>query len=128
MSHLKRVARPPRLPEAPFKRSERLARLQRYVEQHGADSLSAAQAARLLHLERTYFSKFFHRQVGIRFSEWIRLVRVDKAFELLRDTNVPIPVVADRSGFRSTRSLQRAIKKVVGVTPHTIRAGRHVAK
>lgn len=114
----------PPLPEAPFERSERLGRLKLYVEQHLAEPFSAADAARLLHLERTYFSKFFRRRVGICFSDWVRLVRLHKALELLRETHAPIPVVADLSGFSTVRSLQRAIRRIVAVTPQEYRA-RH---
>ena len=116
------------VPSAPFERSERLARLARYVEANPASPLSAAEAASLLGLDRTYFSKFFLEHVGLPFSDWNRSVRLRRALELLGDSNIPIPAVADRCGFGSVRTLQRWVKSVSGLTPQEYRVRRQGRK
>ena len=55
---------------------EPLRRVRDHVESHGPDSLSLDGAAKIACLERSYFSTFFRRKAGIRFSDWLGLLRV----------------------------------------------------
>ncbi len=47
----------------------------------------------------------------------IRRVKVDRAMNLLRNTDLPIYRVAERSGFRDSASLARLFRSIVGETP-----------
>lgn len=104
-------------PRAAFARSKRLRRLKRHFDSRLPERFTAAEAARLLHLERRYFSKFFRGRVGMTFSQWVRRARIVEAVELLRDTDKPISVIASETGFQTARSLQRACREVLGKTP-----------
>lgn len=119
---MKNRLEPPNWPQAPFRRSERLARLVQHLEDNLGDPLTAAAAAALSNLEPSAFSKFFKRRVGITFREWVRLFRTVKALELLRETELPVPVIASRTGLGSARSLERVFRRTVGVTPREFRS------
>ena len=57
----------------------RFHRLARFVHENLEHPLSLGQAADVVGLERTYFSRAFRKSVGCTFSEWIRFVRIERA-------------------------------------------------
>ena len=60
----------------------------------------------------------------------IRRVKVDRAMNLLRNSDLPIYRVAERSGFRDSASLARLFRSIVGETPadYRQRCKRHGAE
>lgn len=50
-------------------------------------------------------------------TEYISDYRINKAKELLRDTNIKISGVAEKVGFSDAAYFYRVFKKSVGVTP-----------
>lgn len=108
-------------PEA-FSYYGRLTPVLEFVEAHVAKPISLADAAKLAGLERKYFSVFFHSKVGTTFSEWLRIVRVTRAMELMRAHDASIPRIAFAAGFRDVRTFERAFKRYVGVSPKAYRA------
>lgn len=99
----------------------RLVRLRRLTQKLNRD-LSARRAADIVGLDRSYFSSLFHRSIGLRYTEWISLLRVTESVLLLRDTQLSIDEVAKRVGYRERRTFQRAFKRCVGIAPGHYRA------
>jgi len=94
-----------------------LQRLRAYVEEHYQSPITLADAARAAGLERTYLSAFFHRKVGVRFRDWLALVRVERAQRLLEQTDIGISQVAAAVGFSDLRAFERAFRRVTSVCP-----------
>jgi AraC-like DNA-binding protein len=105
-----------------FSYYHRLSPVLQFVTANVTTPISLGAAAKLAGLERKYFSAFFHSKVGATFSEWLRIVRVDRATELLRAHDETIIRVAFASGFRDVRTFERAFKRYVGVSPRAYRA------
>ncbi len=99
----------------------RLARLRRYFDSHYSESISLADAARVVGLEKTYFSDFFHQKAGICFKDWIRHQRVCKACALIRSQNHSITTIAFAVGFRDLGTFERAFKRFTGKTPRAFK-------
>jgi YesN/AraC family two-component response regulator len=68
-----------------------------------------------------YISKFFKKKVGKGLLDYIHSVRIEHAKELLKDENLQIKDVAERSGYYNTVAFIRVFKKFEGVPP-----GRYV--
>lgn len=100
----------------------RLVAVLRYVDQHISKPISLDEAAKAAGLEKKYFSAFFHSKVGASFTEWIRLLRVERAAKLMHDGDHRIIRVAFAAGFRDVRTFERVFKRYVGVTPTAFRA------
>ena len=64
-----------------------------------------------------YFSSFFHAKTGVRYSEWIRALRVRHAMEMMRSANHSITRICYGVGFRNIRTFERAFKKHTSMTP-----------
>ena len=98
-----------------------LARLKTFVEQHYAEPLPLAKAARIVGLERTYFSRFFHEKTGVRYRDWLAWTRVGHALDVLVSRNVSITEAAFSVGFQDLRTFERACEKCTGSSPRQIR-------
>jgi transcriptional regulator GlxA family with amidase domain len=63
----------------------------------------------------------FHAETGLSPLQWLLHQRLDLARELLEITDLPIDVVATRSGLGSADSMRRHLVRRVGLTPTAYR-------
>ncbi len=89
----------------------RLNRLRQYVEQSYSEPISLEKAADVTALEKSYFSSYFHAKIGITFTEWLCQVRIEKAIELVRASDLSITEIVYEVGFSDLRTFGRAFKK-----------------
>ena len=73
--------------------------------------------AEAVNMSRAAFAKRFRDLVGHPMFEYLTNLRVQKAKELLRDTQLPLYEVASRVGYDSDMSFTKVFKKRTGVTP-----------
>lgn len=99
----------------------RLSRVIRFVNEHYSDPISLESAARIAGLERTYFSKFFRRQIGIGYARWLQWVRVRRALDLMLHQELSITAIAFEVGFSDLRTFERAFRKFTDASPRDIR-------
>lgn len=91
------------------------------VENPSADLSVGALAERVGTSERT-FQRRFRREVGRTPSEFVRAVRVEAARRWLEETDWPLKRVAERSGFGSVDTLERAFQRAYQRSPGALRA------
>ena len=73
--------------------------------------------AEAVNMSRAAFAKRFRELVGHPMFEYLTNLRVQRAKELLRDTQLPLYEVASRVGYDSDMSFTKVFKKRTGVTP-----------
>src|SRR5258708_16494671 len=88
----------------------------RPAEPWTGESLGAAVA-----LSRSGFAARFSELVGETPLEYLAQWRMTKAAQLLRDTDLSIGEVAERVGYQSEASFNRAFKRLERVTPGAYR-------
>ena len=88
-----------------------------YIEQNYAKDLILDDVSKELMISPYYFSKLFKKRTGSTFIEYLTNVRIDKAKELLRNTNKSIKEICLDVGYADANYFSRAFKKNVGVTP-----------
>jgi transcriptional regulator GlxA family with amidase domain len=64
----------------------------------------------------------FRAETGLSPLQWLLQLRVDRARELLETTDLPLGVVAHRSGIGTVDSLRDHLLQNTGLTPSTYRA------
>ncbi len=74
-----------------------------------------------LHISRTYISHLFSEKLHMGFSEYIGMLRVSDACNLLVTRDMSITEVSYAVGFNSTRSFNRLFLKYTGMTPRDYR-------
>jgi AraC-like DNA-binding protein len=95
----------------------RLRRVREYVHRHLSEALPLGAAARIAAMNEKYFSTFFHAKTGLRYTEWLNSVRINRAVELMTERNYSISAVAAAVGYRDLRTFERAFKKRTAMTP-----------
>ena len=93
----------------------------RYIREHLTDDLSVETMAKDLYVNRTYLSTKFKKETGYTLTEYIQMQRIDKAKELLLQTDRSILEIATYLGFSSQGYFQNVFKKQTGLTPKEFR-------
>lgn len=92
-----------------------------HIETHYNQPLTLEEAARAAGLSTTYFSRLFHKQLGVPFSEYVRNVRIHHAKILLSQSSKSITEIALETGFCSGDYLSTQFKAKTGMTPSAFR-------
>ena len=97
----------------------------RYMEEHFSDpEISITALADSFELSTTRFSVSFKEKMGMSPLEYLTLIRVEYARELLASTDLTIREISIRSGYYDPGSFIRRFKQVAGETPLQYRRGR----
>ena len=76
-----------------------------------------SDAASFLSLSESYFSKFFKNMADMTFSQYLNLVRVEKAIEMMRLGDYTMTKIAIDCGFNTIRNFNRVFRSVTGFSP-----------
>ena len=99
------------------------ARARLYMSQHYADSgLMLQDVARAACMSESRFSTVFARENGRTFTEYLTGLRLDKAKELLRTTDLRSAQIALDVGYNDAHYFSYLFKKNTGMTPGEYRA------
>ena len=98
-----------------------LQRLESYVNEHLSDELTVGELARLLGMSVRHLSRVVRKTKGMSIGQWIAQGRFLEARRLLLETDFPVSVIANRTGFRSTAAFSTAFRVSAGCTPSTFR-------
>lgn len=73
-------------------------------------------------LSAPYFSKKFHSVLGMTFSQYLNLVRIEKSIELMRNNtdNLSVTEIALLCGFDTIRNFNRVFAAVTGYSPRRL--------
>jgi two-component system response regulator YesN len=91
--------------------------VKRYIDHHLDQELSRDAIANDVYLNPDYLSRIFKRETGHSISDYVLLARMNKAKELLRQTNIPISAIATSVGHTNFSHFARIFKKHVGIGP-----------
>ncbi|UPK74945.1 helix-turn-helix domain-containing protein [Nocardioidaceae bacterium SCSIO 66511] len=67
------------------------------------------------------FTRRFREEVGLSPGQWLAQQRLDRARELLEQTDLPIDTVAAQAGFGTGTSLRQQLHATLGVSPRAYR-------
>ncbi len=95
---------------------------QSYVERHYADnSLSLEQVAAHVGISASYLSRIFIETYGVKFTQWLNDLRIEKAKRLLLESDHLIRDISQEVGFLSIQNFMRVFKQKTGVKPSEYR-------
>ncbi|WP_028310857.1 AraC family transcriptional regulator [Derxia gummosa] len=83
--------------------------------------LSAADLAAELGMSESRFSRFFRRATGNTFTDFVNRVRVNRAGQLLMETDRLVSHICYEVGFNNLANFNRRFLEVKGVTPSEFR-------
>lgn len=92
-----------------------------YIGANYTSSLRLDQVAEHVGLSAPYFSTKFRQSTGASFVDYVTTLRVERAKDLLRNTNRKIHEISLAVGFQDSRHFSRVFKKACGVLPTEFR-------
>jgi len=88
-----------------------------YLESHYSDDISLEDIAEQVNISPQYFSKLIKKTTGFNFIDWLSMLRVKKAKELLANSNITVKEVCFMVGYKDPNYFSRIFKKRIGLTP-----------
>ncbi|MDQ6423496.1 response regulator [Paenibacillus sp. LHD-117] len=97
-------------------------KLLRYMDEHYAKNLSLRSAAGMVNMSEAYLSTIFKKETGTNFTDWLNMLRIEKAATLLIETDLPSYLISEQVGYENSNYFGRLFKKMKGVSPQKYRA------
>ncbi|KRE44938.1 response regulator [Paenibacillus sp. Soil522] len=95
--------------------------IQAFIEQNVQQDVSLQAVADHVHLHPVYVSKVYKLETGENLSDYVQLVRMNKAEYLLKHSVDKIYEIAASLGYQRPHSFNHAFKKKFGMTPQEYR-------
>ena len=92
-----------------------------YISDHFAEPMLVGKAASHLGISRNYFFLLFKQSIGCSPLDYIIRFRLERAAELLKQTEYSVDVIAASCGYQEPAVFSRAFKKKYGKSPSQYR-------
>lgn len=89
----------------------------KYIERHYMDNIEISSVAEYLNLSYSYLSKIFKANIGLRMSEYLNKIRIEKSKDYLCETNMTLNEIAVKIGYNNSQSFQRFFRKYENLSP-----------
>lgn len=89
-----------------------------YVDAHFAEPIRIEDLARECSISETHFRRLFSASFNISPVEYLNMIRVIRACDLMKTSNESMKSVAVKCGFSTVSTFDRNFKSVLGVTPY----------
>ena len=94
-----------------------------YIDAHYMEELTLASLAERFFMSYSYLSKSFHKAFRMPFQQYLLMLRMEHALELLKDPSLSIQQIAAGVGYENAFNFSRAFKSRYGVSPSHFRNG-----
>jgi len=92
-----------------------------YINRCYTQQLSLSQLSEYVYTNPSSLSSEFSCEVGVTLSEYLCALRIAHAKRLLKSTELPIPDIAQQSGFTNAKYFRELFKKQTGISPQQYR-------
>lgn len=99
----------------------RFHKINTYIEANYSQKITLEELATLTEISTYRMSHFIKEILGISFQEYLTKVRLEKAIQMLKNTDTPINEVVKKCGFSDQKYLNAIMKSLFHVTAHGYR-------
>lgn len=92
-----------------------------YISESFSENITLESVANRFNYNPTYVSRLFKTRTGVNFKNYLDNIRVQNAIEMLIKTDMTVSSISIICGYENIRTFNSVFKKVVGVTPSSIR-------
>ena len=93
----------------------------RFIREHACDGIDVSDVLRAVPMSRSTLDRRFIALMNCSPKDEILRVRLNRAKQLLAETNLSLPLIAEKVGLEHGEYLSRIFKKRVGLTPSEFR-------
>jgi AraC-like DNA-binding protein len=102
--------------------NKRMTDVYNYIRENFHKQLTLEKISRIAHMSPFAFSRYFKKNSGAGYVEYLNRVRMNKACYLLRETEYQIHEISSQCGFLSISNFNKQFRKTEGVSPRDYRA------
>lgn len=95
--------------------------IKKYIEANYKKPIKLADIGKHIYVSPYYVSRIFKRDVGMTISEYINIVRIQKAKELLGDVRNRVYEISEMVGIEDAHYFSKLFKKMTGYSPKEYR-------
>lgn len=110
--------------EEDFQYSQSIRDAIRFIHENYTRDISLNEVAQYVYRSPEYFSRLFKSETGKNFSSYLMTCRLDKAKDLLLNTDMKIYEIAYAVGYTTPSYFSKMYRKYMGVTPDITRNQR----
>lgn len=88
-----------------------------YIEEHYAEDFKIKELAEVCHMSETHFRRIFSEIMNMTPLEYVSLVRVEAACELIQQSDLTMAQISGQTGFGTPSSFNRSFKRIIGMSP-----------
>ena len=88
-----------------------------YIREHYMEPISLKDVAEALNYSPRQCQRLISDYLGVSFSQYLLMYRINYAKKLLCTTQAPLEEIAEKSGFKSSKLMGQQFKAVTGETP-----------
>jgi len=92
-----------------------------YIIEHVNDKFSLQQMANEFYIDKKYLSYLMKKETGIYFTEYVNLVKIERAKRLLDNPSFRIAEIAYELGYSDVDYFAKVFKKLTAQTPKKYR-------
>ncbi|NLY18745.1 MAG: response regulator [Clostridiaceae bacterium] len=92
-----------------------------YIKKNYSSDISLKSVAQHVFVSDSYLSRIFKEDMNKSFVEYLTEIRIEKAIELIKTTDLPNYVIAEKIGYENINYFGRVFKKITGLTPSQYR-------
>ena len=95
-----------------------------YIDSHLSDNIMIEDLAKMCNMSYSHFARSFKETYGHSCKEYIEILKIEKAEEMLNFTDCSLSEISQEMGFSDCSHFIRIFKRLKGVTPGSIRKKR----
>lgn len=92
-----------------------------YMRSNLSEQLTLGDIALLFHYNRSYLGKLFLKTTGKNFNQYLDDLRIEKAKEMLKESDLKIYEISGRLGYSSVDYFHKKFKRATGTSPQEFR-------
>ncbi len=93
-----------------------------YIQEHFCEPITVTDVANALNYSPKYFSRLFVNEFGIPFNEYIKNLRLNYAYHLIKYSQLPISEICSSTGFSTPSHFSKCFKEQYGIAPSHLRS------
>jgi AraC-like DNA-binding protein len=101
--------------------NKRMTDVYTFIRENFYRSITLEEISKVANMSRSAFSKYFKKNSGAGFVEYVNQVRTNKACYLLRETGYQVHDIARDCGFASISNFNKQFRQSVGISPRDYR-------
>ena len=92
-----------------------------YVQQHLANKITVEEVAKRCGMSKSHFSRTFKKEHDITFQQFLIQQRMNKAVELLKNTDFHVTQIAHAVGYCELSNFTSTFQRMIGIQPSSFR-------